>query len=34
MMHEMSILQRAIAKYGEEAQMKMVLEETGNESGN
>ena len=27
MMHEMSILQRAIAKYGEEAQMKMVLEE-------
>lgn len=27
MMHEMSILQRAIAKYGEDAQMKMVLEE-------
>lgn len=26
-MHEMSILQRAIAKYGEEAQMKMALEE-------
>lgn len=26
-MHEMSILQQAIAKYGEEAQMKMVLEE-------
>lgn len=26
-MHEMSILQRAIAKHGEEAQMKMVLEE-------
>ena len=27
MMHEMSLLQRAIAKWGEDAQMKMVLEE-------
>ena len=27
MMHEMSLLQRAIAKYGKDAQMKMVLEE-------
>ena len=27
MMHEMSILQRAIAKWGEDAQTKMVLEE-------
>ena len=27
MMHEMSVLQRAIAKWGEDAQMKMVLEE-------
>lgn len=27
MMHEMSILQRAITKWGEEAQTKMVLEE-------
>lgn len=26
-MHEMSLLQRAIAKYGKDAQMKMVLEE-------
>lgn len=26
-MHEMSILQRAIATFGEDAQMKMVLEE-------
>ena len=27
MMHEMSLLQRAISKWGEDAQMKMVLEE-------
>ena len=27
MIHEMSLLQRAIAKYGKDAQMKMVLEE-------
>ena len=27
MMHEMSLLQRAIAKYGKDAQMTMVLEE-------
>ena len=27
MLHEMSLLQRAIAKYGKDAQMKMVLEE-------
>ena len=27
MMHEMSLLQRAIAKWGKDAQMKMVLEE-------
>lgn len=27
MMREMSLLQRAIAKYGKDAQMKMVLEE-------
>ena len=27
MKHEMSLLQRAIAKWGEDAQMKMVLEE-------
>ena len=27
MMHEMSLLQKAIAKWGEDAQMKMVLEE-------
>lgn len=26
-MHEMSLLQKAIAKWGEDAQMKMVLEE-------
>ena len=26
-MHEMSLLQRAISKWGEDAQMKMVLEE-------